>query len=61
MKLKIYGCRASIAMATAAYSKYGSNTSCMLLESGGQKLILDAGSGLMRYELYISIINMTTK
>lgn len=50
MKLKVYGCRASIASTSFVNDRYGNNTSCFLLEAGGQKLILDAGSGLMQLQ-----------
>lgn len=48
MKLKIYGCRGSAAFSRV--SKYGGNTSCALLESNDQVLVLDAGSGILGLE-----------
>jgi ribonuclease BN (tRNA processing enzyme) len=50
MKLKVYGCRASVASGPAGGSRYGSNTSCFLLISQGQHLIIDAGSGIMQLQ-----------
>jgi len=48
MFLKIFGSRGSMPTSPRAYTRYGSNTSCMTLEtSEGKKLILDAGSGLL--------------
>ncbi|MCL2224691.1 MAG: MBL fold metallo-hydrolase [Defluviitaleaceae bacterium] len=46
MKLKVFGCRGSTAVSRPG-SKFGGNTSCITLESEGEMLILDAGSGLM--------------
>jgi len=46
MKIKIYGCRGSIAISRPG-SRYGGNTSCMTLEADGELLVIDAGSGLM--------------
>ena len=50
MKLKVYGCRGSVPVSRSLRSRYGGNTSSMLLESGGEYLILDAGSGILRME-----------
>jgi len=46
MKVVIYGCKGSIPLFTPG-AKYGGNTSCMTVESGGQLLVIDAGSGLV--------------
>jgi len=48
MKMKIFGCRGSAVVSRV--SRYGGNTSCMSLESDGEFLILDAGSGLLTLE-----------
>jgi len=53
MNLKIYGCRGSVAISRAGESRYGGNTSCMVLSSGEHKLIVDAGSGIMQFEHYL--------
>ena len=51
MILKIYGSRGSMPTSPRAYTRYGSNTSCMTLEtSEGKRLILDAGSGLLQLQ-----------
>lgn len=50
MKLKVYGGRGSIPIAHLGGSLYGGNTSCITVESGGETLILDAGSGLMLFQ-----------
>jgi ribonuclease BN (tRNA processing enzyme) len=45
MKIKIFGCRGSAAVSRPG-SRYGGNTSCMIAESDGEIIVLDAGSGL---------------
>lgn len=50
MKLKVHGCRGSIATFGNPCSRYGSNTSCITIESKNRTLVLDAGSGLCQYE-----------
>lgn len=47
MKITFYGVRGSIPTPGPETSRYGGNTPCIVLESeSGQKLILDAGTGL---------------
>jgi len=46
MKLKIYGCRGSVAMCHGL-SRYGGNTSCFSLSCGDDFIVIDAGSGIM--------------
>lgn len=47
MKITFYGVRGSIPTPGPETARYGGNTPCVVLESGsGQKLILDAGTGL---------------
>jgi len=48
MRLKIYGCRGSAAL--SRHSHYGGNTSCMVLNSDNDMIILDAGSGIMKLD-----------
>ena len=55
MRLKVYGCRGSMPSTRTQASKYGSNTTCMTLESEGQTLILDAGSGLAQMDRFTKI------
>ena len=57
MKLKVYGCRGSLPYSRNGKSKYGGNTSCILLESGDNRLVLDAGSGLVTYEFELKANN----
>lgn len=47
MLVRIWGCRGSIAAPGADTAKYGGNTSCVEVRlSGGEVVILDAGTGL---------------
>ncbi|MCL2220732.1 MAG: MBL fold metallo-hydrolase [Oscillospiraceae bacterium] len=46
MKIYFHGCRGSIAISRPG-SRYGGNTSCITLESGGELLVIDAGTGIM--------------
>ena len=50
MKLTIYGSRASIPFSSRAHIRHGGNNSCASVESHGQILILDAGSGLTQLD-----------
>jgi len=50
MVVKVYGCRGSLPTAREVPSKYGSNTSCITIEVGGQTVILDAGSGIAQLD-----------
>ncbi|MCL1843728.1 MAG: MBL fold metallo-hydrolase [Defluviitaleaceae bacterium] len=50
MKIKIYGCRASVPFSRPAGSFYGGNTSCLAVESKGVFFVFDAGSGLVAFE-----------
>ena len=45
--ITILGCRGSVPRAGTAFSKYGGNTSCVLVSLAGETLFLDAGTGLM--------------
>jgi phosphoribosyl 1,2-cyclic phosphodiesterase len=44
--IKFWGVRGSIATPGAATVRYGGNTSCVEVRSGGEIIILDAGTGL---------------
>ncbi len=46
--LQFLGTRGSMLMAGQQYQEFGGNTSCVFLSLGGQTIVLDAGSGLMR-------------
>jgi len=50
MILKVYGCRGSLPTTRDIASKYGSNTSCITLETPEQTIILDAGSGMAQMD-----------
>jgi len=50
MKIKVYGSRGSFGYSRHPHSRYGGNTSCILVETEGQALILDAGTGLIQIE-----------
>lgn len=45
-KVKFWGVRGSIACPSAKYVMYGGNTSCIEVSCGGQRIILDAGTGI---------------
>ena len=45
-KIKFWGVRGSIACPTAQHIGFGGNTSCVEVSLGGQRVILDAGTGL---------------
>jgi len=49
MKIKIYGCRGTIASAKTSKTRFGNNTSCVVVHDGEQYLVLDAGSGLASF------------
>jgi len=49
VKLKVYGCRGSVSTSRPV-SLFGGNTSCIVIESFGHSLVLDAGSGLVQFE-----------
>ncbi len=47
MKITCYGSRGSIPASGPNYAKYGGDTTCLFIESkSGDKLIIDAGSGI---------------
>lgn len=46
MKIKIWGCRGSLATPGSATLRYGGNTTCLEIRDGGGRLVVvDAGSG----------------
>ena len=63
MKLKVYGCRGTIPTyrKTKTASKYGSNTTCMTIESEEHAIILDAGSGLAQMDRFTKIFSRNNK
>ncbi|MDH3473527.1 MAG: MBL fold metallo-hydrolase, partial [Rhodospirillales bacterium] len=46
--VRFWGVRGSIACPGEKYQRYGGNTSCLEVRCGGEVLIFDAGTGLMR-------------
>jgi phosphoribosyl 1,2-cyclic phosphodiesterase len=46
-RILFLGTRGSIPVSGAEYIKYGGATSCVLVQMGGETILLDAGSGLM--------------
>lgn len=46
MRLTVYGTRASYPVCRPGYTYYGGNTTCFLLEDGGERIIIDGGTGL---------------
>jgi len=45
LKIKFWGVRGSIACATPNHMKYGGNTSCIEVQAGDHRFVLDAGTG----------------
>ena len=46
IRVKIWGCRGSIACPEATHLKYGGNTTCLEVEIADQTFIIDAGTGI---------------
>ena len=46
IRVKIWGCRGSIACPAPTHLKYGGNTTCLEVDAGNQKFILDCGTGI---------------
>jgi len=46
MDVKFWGVRGSIATSGPEFAKYGGNTTCVEVVVGGQRIILDAGTGI---------------
>ena len=47
-QVTILGARGSMPVSGPEYAEYGGATSCVLLETGAQAIVLDAGSGLLK-------------
>ncbi|MFP6726076.1 MAG: MBL fold metallo-hydrolase, partial [Alphaproteobacteria bacterium] len=45
-KVKFWGVRGSIACPSSKYAIFGGNTSCIEVSCGGQRVILDCGTGI---------------
>ena len=46
IRVKIWGCRGSIACPGPTHLKYGGNTTSLEVDIGGRKLLLDCGTGV---------------
>lgn len=46
IRIKVWGCRGSIACPSLTHMKYGGNTTCLEVDAGDQKFILDCGTGI---------------
>ncbi|MFQ5766227.1 MAG: MBL fold metallo-hydrolase [Rhodospirillales bacterium] len=46
LKFKFWGVRGSIACASPQHMKYGGNTSCIEVQAGEHRFVLDAGTGI---------------
>ncbi|MBO32039.1 MAG: MBL fold metallo-hydrolase [Rhodospirillaceae bacterium] len=46
IRVKIWGCRGSIACPAPTHLKYGGNTTCLEVDAGDQKILLDCGTGI---------------
>ncbi|MBC2838451.1 MBL fold metallo-hydrolase [Robiginitalea sp. SC105] len=47
MKVKLHGTRGSYPVSTAQNQKYGGNTPCVEVTEGRQRIIMDAGTGIL--------------
>ena len=46
MRVTFWGVRGSIATSGLAFAKFGGNTTCLEIEAGGQRIVIDAGTGI---------------
>src|SRR4051812_25960224 len=46
MRVTFWGVRGSIATSGEAFARYGGNTTCVEIETAGERIIIDAGTGL---------------
>lgn len=53
-QVHLLGTRGSIPLGDPAYFKYGGDSACVLARLGGESIILDAGSGLLRAEAMLA-------
>ena len=49
LKFKFWGVRGSIACASATHMKYGGNTSCIEVQAGEHRFVMDAGTGFRNF------------
>ena len=56
-RVTFFGTRGSMPVTGPMYEQFGGATSCVLLELGGQIILLDAGSGLLGASSYFAGLN----
>ena len=49
LKVKFWGVRGSIACATPEHMKYGGHTSCIEIQAGSNRFVMDAGTGIREF------------
>ncbi len=49
IRVKFWGVRGSIACATPDHMKYGGNTSCIEIDAGDHRFVMDAGTGIRNF------------
>ena len=49
LRVKFWGVRGSIACATPGHMKYGGNTSCIEVQAGDNRFVMDAGTGIREF------------
>jgi len=49
LKIKFWGVRGSIACASPDHMKYGGNTSCIEVQAGDHRFVMDAGTGIRNF------------
>jgi hypothetical protein len=54
MKINLWGVRGSIPTFNPDTIRYGGNTSCIEVEEDGHLLVLDAGSGITKVNIFVS-------
>lgn len=49
LRIKFWGVRGSIACASPDHMKYGGNTSCIEVQAGNHRFVMDAGTGIRNF------------
>lgn len=49
LTLKVWGSRGSVPVSGPSSRRYGGDTSCYVVETAAQRLVIDAGTGIARY------------
>ena len=55
-RVVLLGTRGSVPVGGEAFCKYGGDSSCVLVQMGGETILLDAGSGILRAEPYLEAV-----